>query len=635
MIQIYDIELYPNFFCCNFIDLERNKKSFILFEDKNEISELLQFLKNVKGLVGFNCIKFDSQVLNYIIKNPNSSIEKIYEIGQKTFEEGFFPSKPLILNLDLFLIHHYDNKNKATSLKWVEFSMNIKNIQSLPIEPNALIQADEVDKLVEYCFNDCEATLDFYLLTKGITEHPLYKGIDKIQFRRDIQSKYGISCLNYNDVKIGTEIGLDKYIEISKKDKNEVKKLRTYRKTIKLSDCIENNISFKSEVFQKFLTHLKSLTVKPNQIKEEEGFTLYYKNVEFEFGYGGLHTVDKPRIIKKSNNNQIIDADVTSYYPSAIINRNLYPKHLGVEFIEAYKAIFEQRVEAKKLSKTDKSYQSVNEALKLSLNGTYGQTNSQYSYLYDPLVTFKVTINNQLCLLMLCETLLDNNINLLSVNTDGLVCLVNNDQVENYNKICKDWEVSTNFQLEYTYYNKLIQTSVNDYIAEKTNGELKFKGDFTIDFEIHKNPSSKIVPLALKEYFINNINYIDYIRNHKNIFDFCIGVKAKDYLNIILYYYEDGKIQNKIVKEKVVRYYVSKHLTTIKKIYNKDVVTKKGLRKKGTVLNLEKGYNLTYFNKYEEKDNYNINYEYYIERVRKIVNSIEQDNKSNQLSLFE
>jgi hypothetical protein len=644
MIKIYDIELYKNFFCINFIGLDKVKHSFVLYENRNEqgdvvdyinqIPQLLEFLKDVTGLVGFNCLKFDSQVLNYIQKNPTATIQQIYNAGQKTFEDKFYPEKSLIPNLDLFKIHHYDNKNKSTSLKWVEFSMNMLNIQSLPIEPNSEIKPEEVDKLVEYCYNDCEATLDFYWLTKGQTEHPVYKGVDAIQFRKDIQSNYGISCLNYNDVQIGIEIGLKQYVQISKRRKEYVEKLRTFRKEINISDCIENNINFQSETFQLFLKHLKTLKIKPQSIKEEEGFSLNYKGVLFTFGWGGLHTEDKPRQTFKTDNTQIIDCDVISYYPSAIINRGLYPAHLGKEFVEGYKQIFQQRVEAKKLSKTDKSYQSVNEALKLSLNGTYGKTNSEYSYLYDPLVTFKVTVNNQLCLLMLCEKLLDNNINLLSVNTDGLVCQIDNNQEELYYSICKEWEESTKFQLEYAFYNKLLQTSVNDYIAEKTNGELKFKGDFEYDKHLHKNNSARIVPLALKEYFINSVNYIEFIRNHKNIFDFCIGVKAKDYLDIRLYFYEDGKVQYTQIKEKVVRYYVSKYYTTIKKVYNKDVPIKKGLIKKGKVLNLEKGYNLTYFNKFEKKDNYNINYEYYIERVRKIVNQIEQDSKANQLTLF-
>jgi len=644
MIKVYDVELYKNFFCINFIGLDRVKHFFVLFEDRNkegeithyinQIPELLEFIKSITALIGFNSLKFDSQVLNFIMKNPTATIEQIYDAGQKTFQDDFYPEKPLILNLDLFKVHHYDNKNRATSLKWVEFSMNMLNIQSLPIEPNSLIKPEEVEPLVEYCFNDCEATLDFYWLTKGKTEHPVYQGVDKIQFRKDIQSKYGIECLNYSDVKIGTEIGFNKYIEISKRDKWEVKKLRTYRKSIAIKNCIEPYIKFNSELLQRFLTHLNTVVINPQKIKEEKDFTLNYKGLTIVFGYGGLHSEDSARQFIATENTELIDCDCTSMYPRSIIERGLYPAHLGIDFLLGYKEIYNQRTEAKKLSKTDKSYKSVNEALKLSLNGAYGQTNSQYSYLYDPLVTMKVTINNQLCLLMLCERFLDNGIQVISANTDGILCVVTKEQKEVYLSICKEWEEITKHTLEYTYYSKFCQSTVNDYLAVKTDGEVKYKGDWEIDKEINKNNSARIVPLALKEYFVNCTNYIDFIRKHKNIFDFCIGVKSKDFLDILLYYYEDGQIKSTQIKEKVVRYYVSKHLTTIKKIYNKDVQTEKGTVKKGKILNLEKGYNLTYFNKFEEKENYNINYEYYIERVRKIVNAVERSEKHNQLTLF-
>ena len=71
---------------------------------------------------------------------------------------------------------------------------------------------------------------------------------------------------------------------------------------------------------------------------------------------------------------------------------------------------------------------------------------------------------------------------------DGIVCLFDKSLDELYYKICKDWEVlvgnDTLGQLEYVDYSALIQTSVNDYIAVKTNGDFKCKGDFTSEFEL-------------------------------------------------------------------------------------------------------------------------------------------------------
>ncbi|MFK5284160.1 hypothetical protein ACI3PL_31735, partial [Lacticaseibacillus paracasei] len=77
--------------------------------------------------------------------------------------------------------------------------------------------------------------------TKGDTNHPLYKGIDKIQLRKDIIEEFGINCYNYNDVKIGDEINKVIYSKLNNINKKELPKKGTFRKKIKVSDCIKHS----------------------------------------------------------------------------------------------------------------------------------------------------------------------------------------------------------------------------------------------------------------------------------------------------------------------------------------------------------------------------------------------------------
>ena len=53
----------------------------------------------------------------------------------------------------------------------------------------------------------------------------------------------------------------------------------------------------------------------------------------------------------------------------------------------------------------------------------YGAFRDINDYLYDPKCTYKVTINLQLCLLMLIEALELKGIKVISANTDGIVSL--------------------------------------------------------------------------------------------------------------------------------------------------------------------------------------------------------------------
>jgi DNA polymerase elongation subunit (family B) len=105
-----------------------------------------------------------------------------------------------------------------------------------------------------------------------------------------------------------------------------------------------------------------------DDFKEELHF---YGNV-YSFMKGGLHTENKPEIFEADDDYLIIDYDVASMYPATIINNKRYPAHLGKEFLNGYKQMFEKRLELKPLAKKDKKLKGIVSALKLSLNSVYG-----------------------------------------------------------------------------------------------------------------------------------------------------------------------------------------------------------------------------------------------------------------------
>jgi len=233
-----------------------------------------------------------------------------------------------------------------------------------------------------------------------------------------------------------------------------------------------------------------------------------------------------------------------------------------------------------------------------------------------------VTVNNQLFLLMLAEKYLNSGIEVISTNTDGCVAKYRPDQRELIYSIDRKWEKLTGHTLEYAEYSKFIQTSVNDYISLKTNGELKHKGDFEIDKELHKDTSMRIVSLAVQEYFINNIPIVDTITNHTDIFDFCLAVRmTKDWVASYKYIENQDIISKDL--SKTVRYYASKRGGLLFKTHIKDN------RCNGITV----GQNITIFNNYIEKDikDYNIDYLFYIKETRKIIDKIEN---GLQWSLF-
>ena len=153
-----------------------------------------------------------------------------------------------------------------------------------------------------------------------------------------------------------------------------------------------------------------------------------------------------------------------SYYPNLAIQNRFYPEHLGEEFCDIYLDVYNTRSQAKTKAKKEKDpiAIAINAGLKLGLNGTYGKSNSPYSFFYDPLYTLKTTINGQLFLCMLAEKLADIS-EIIQVNTDGITIKVNKELEKEVYNICKKWEQLTKLELEYAYYNKMVIRDV-DYL---------------------------------------------------------------------------------------------------------------------------------------------------------------------------
>jgi hypothetical protein len=257
----------------------------------------------------------------------------------------------------------------------------------------------------------------------------------------------------------------------------------------------------------------------------------------------------------------------------------------------------------------------------------YGKSNDIYSFLYDPQYTMATTINGQLLLLMLAERLVDNidTLTVLQINTDGITVKIHKDWVKFYYDICKEWEVQTNFELEYAEYSKMVIRDVNNYLAVDVKGKIKYKGAFEIDKEFHKDNSFRIIQIALSDYFTKGISVEETIKNHRNIYDFCGRQKfTKDShgeIHEIGYDKNNNPYQHITKQQKNVRYYISNFKSTFVKVYTKNSIEL-----------INKGFNVTIFNKFEEKEwnDYNINYLFYIKECYKIIQTIED----NQLDLF-
>lgn len=629
--EVYDIECLSNLFTYTGYDLNSKEYfQFVIHDSKNDYELLYNHLRGRKLVqIGFNNEGYDYPVIHHLLNHYDEYVTKsghllsqcIYQKSQEVIMMEFSEiadRNKFIQQIDLYKIHHLNNKARICSLKQLEVYMRMRNVEEMPFNHTHWCSEEDIKSILLYNLNDVKATTLFFFMTIGKTDNPIYKGKDKISLRLNLNKKYKLGCLNFPDVKIGEQLILKLYCDKTGSRKRDIKQLKSPRNSINLKECVPKWVEFKTKEFNQLLNKINSTVI--SNTKGEFNESVIFHNIKMEYGTGGLHSNADPGIYKSNDEWIIYDQDVGSLYPSLAVTLGLYPEHLGKIFTEIYNEIVSTRLKEKKKPKKERDM-VIMEGFKLAANGIYGKSGEESSFLYDPLYTMKTTIAGQLFLSMFTEKLVNAcpEIKFIQHNTDGLTYLVKRSHLSLVKEVTKEMEDLTGLYIEDNMYNLLVMRDVNNYLAKYESGDIKYKGIFEIDSECYKNPSMRIVPLALSNYFLNNIPISETIYNHKDIFDFCMLHKSNS--NFISFMRNGEDI---IKLDRITRYYISNKGYELIKI-----------KSNGRDLNLFKfnqgenrinvGYRTTLFNKYIELpiDKYDINYKFYVRECNKIIDIIE------------
>lgn len=361
-VWIYDLECYAQLFSATFIDRDSDEtRVFWIYKNDDHRKELMDFLRNeVAGLVGYNCINYDSQLLEFLQRNPKATTYELRNysdliVNSENRKLDVPEWRLSIPHLDLYKIHHFDNKNRRTGLKWCEFMMDLENIEDLPSDG---IGDNWLQMTLQYNFNDCVATKELYK-----------RSLKLIELRSELSVMYGLNFRNASNSKIGSELALHLYCQATGKFKNDVRAMRTVRDKVVVREIIFPYIKFKSLEFNSILKKFNDTIIVST--KGDIEFSVKYKGFQFDYGAGGIHGSLKNTKIEADDENLIIDADVASLYPSIAIANDLFPEHLGKEFCQMYKRdIVDIRLAEK--AKKDKGNKAIVEGYKEAANSIYG-----------------------------------------------------------------------------------------------------------------------------------------------------------------------------------------------------------------------------------------------------------------------
>ncbi len=519
---VFDIESYPNYWLLGLLDLDSGKYLFFESTDESPLDRVkLEFCLWRFRFVGFNSAKYDMPMIAIALSDRNCS--DCYMAGQVIIdlnlnqwaaEKEFNVKIPKIMHVDLYEVVPLEG-----SLKMRMAQMHFTTIRDLPYEVGKHLTPAEIAEVRLYNVNDLRGTAALF--------HELS---EQLELRAKMSEAFGVDLMSKSDAQIaeaviGSRLARMKGKWPQKGAKMAGKHVRyTPPPWLAFQDPKLNQL--REEIAgQLFVVGSNGAVECPGWLESEP---VRIGRGVYRMGIGGLHSSEERMAFKSDAEGQLYDRDVASYYPAIILNLGLYPPQLGPEFLEVYRGIVNERLEAKRGGDKAKA-----DSLKIVVNGSFGKFGDQWSILYSPQLLIQTTITGQLALLMLIEALELNGIRVVSANTDGIVFKCPQAREPNYAAVIQWWEGVTAFQTEETKYHSIFSRDVNNYVAIKPDGKAKLKGTYANPWSekksverFKKNPWAQVCVEALVAFLYDRTPLEETIRACQNPSSFALVRKV-------------------------------------------------------------------------------------------------------------
>lgn len=560
---VWDIESYPNYFLVGFKSIITGKVVYFeLGPDEFGPGWLPKFdwiLKNFV-LVGFNDSAYDlpmaSALLNgrdsvalyrcsdYLI---NGALDGQRRVDLRDYYSAF-RIKPVVANhIDLIELTPL-----SPSLKVCAGRLHSPLMRDLPFVPGTELSDDQITITRWYWGNDLDNTKLLY-----------NKHLPAIELREILTSEYRVDVRSKSDPQIAEAV-----------IRAEIRRLEPGKRIQKASIASGRYFHYKPPQYLQYQTPTMQFVldfVKNQRIVVDDWgspslpqalgeMVVPIGNTLYNMGIGGLHSKEKRAVHIADEEWELTDNDVTSYYPSLIIQQGMFPPNIGPVFLEVFSRIYHRRLAAKR-----DGNKATAETLKIVLNGTFGKTGERggHSVVYYPEMMIQVTLTGQLALLMLIEALELREIPVVSANTDGIVIKCPRSKLDLKRQVIEWWQTQTGLEMESTGYKAIYSRDVNNYLAfyEKPKADNFAKGKgayaFTTDSNLKLNPTTEVCIRAVINWIAQQTPIEKTIRECRDLRDFLTvrlvrggACKEGEYLGKAIRWYHAVGIEGEIINAK-------------------------------------------------------------------------------------
>lgn len=541
-IVLFKVLCYNNITIIYIRNTEKQQNN--IYEINNEISAqcIISKIFNSEAtssvlLYGYDCYNYDVFIINYIISHKNCKANDIYSYVKNTdfsLEKENMFKYFYCIDLRNML---FPEKSRL-SLRQIAFNLN-KPTRGNTFNREEITKSYEIDTLYQL-------VVDNY---------------DKMKLRLEIVKSQKINVMSVDDTLFGIRYITKMYLDKTKESFEQFTSGRTQPSLFKINQFIKCKKLPQTKELRQFIEKSMELVINPlDSGKKGWNEAIITNGLKLSVGQGGIRTINNPESFICGKDEVIIKYDFTSMYPTVMCNYSLFPRHLSQDFRSLYKSIRDERIKAKMERKDVK-----NTMLKIAINSAIGLMNSDWNYMYDPVMGTSIRIQSMFITIQLLDLLLRQNVKILQVNVDGIFIKTKKDRKENLDKIvssfCKDEDIIFD---EETFC-KMFQYSVNDYIALSDDGmKLVEKGLFNTINNYSRVLQPKVVIDAIGANLLYNIpikTYIDReIDEYNNLDGFLLStnvgeaflVKHGDVVvnNQVRFYYATGKEAYRLTRSK-------------------------------------------------------------------------------------
>lgn len=458
---------------------------------------------------------------------------------------------------------------------------------------------------------------DVFLCGEIVRQKP-----DEVKLRYSLSNAFNLNLLSCSRANIADKLLAKFYSELSGLNKKQFENLRTERTKLSFNKIIFPHIKFQTPELQKMLAEMKQVVITRTN-KDAFSKEIEFYGTKYTLATGGIHSVDRPGIFRSTDDYTYIHYDIGSFYPSTMVAYNIAPKHLNQQVFTKMVDYF-RTTRLKCKHTTDDVEMLIKgvpnklsaEALKIVINAIYGKFGSETYFLYDRFAQMQVTINGQLMVMMVIESLELAGIHVISANTDGIIVKLYKNKEEQFKQITDEWCAFNKMTADSERYKLFITRDINNYLNVQSNNTIEFKGALDPKQylkDLKKGYDMPIVAIAVFEYLVNNVPVMTTLRNHKDILDFCKTQNVGRQFEVVYDVCEKGVIRH-VHSQRHVRFYVS----------TKGVIIQKENKTTGAKSKLAGGNSVCILNSLDDLpiEERNINYGYYYNECYKIIDPI-------------